>query len=130
MCCRLWHLKGGMRDTEHLKYLILDKIELPQMWKQFCGSKFLLVCGPRKHLLRKQIKIASREEKMFLNFSKTVYFLSKCFLVCATRKHFRKQCFRSNVSSFAGALRQRDVCGTANHVLHTSKIFGKYSISL
>ena len=44
----------------------------------------------------------------FLNLFRnmeTCFFFSRCFLVCAPKKHFGKRCFLNNISSFAGAFR-------------------------
>ena len=65
--------------------------------KHFCGSKCFLVCGAKKHLLRKQ-NLLPEKQKYFWICSEECWFLSKCFLF-----EHRGNISGNNVSSFAGA---------------------------
>ena len=57
-----------------------------------------------KHLLKKQ-NVSEKSQKHFLFLGSKKCFRNKCFLSAQTGKHLGKQqCFRNNVSSFAGAL--------------------------
>ena len=57
-----------------------------------------------KHLLKKQ-NVSEKSQKHYLFLGSKKCFRNKCFLSAQTGKHLGKQqCFRNNVSSFAGAL--------------------------
>ena len=57
-----------------------------------------------KHLLKKKQNVSEKSRKHFLFLGSKKCFRNKCFLSAQTGKHLGKQqCFRNNVSSFAGA---------------------------
>ena len=61
-------------------------LRCPQTRKQCCGNIVAVA-------------------KMFLNLFRDILLPQQMFVACAPRKHFGKQCFRKNVSSFAGAFK-------------------------
>ena len=67
-----------------------------------------------KHLLKKR-NVSEKSQKHFLFLASKKCLRNKCFLSAQTGKHLGKQqCFRNNVSSFAGALRPRNDSGRIN----------------
>lgn len=85
---------------------IVTETLLPEMFsclrtRVCCRGKNVCECF-QKHLLPWQMfpHLCSKEAKLFLCL----------LLICAPKKHFGKECFCSNVSSFAGALRDAKLC--------------------
>ena len=79
----------------------------PQTRKHCCGNTLWKHCflGAQtgKHLFKKQ-NVSEKSQKHFLFLGSRNCFRNKCFLSAQTGKHLGKQqCFRINVSSFAGA---------------------------
>ena len=73
-------------------------------WETLLRKHCFLAAQTGKHLLKKQ-NVSEKSQKHFLFLGSKKCFRNKCFLSAQTGKHLGKQqCFRNNVSSFAGGL--------------------------
>ena len=78
-----------------------NKWEVKQM---FCFLAAQTKKQTWKHLLRTQ-NVSEKIKKLFLRLGRKFCVRNKCCVRAQTGKHLRpQQCFRNNVSSFAGAL--------------------------